>query len=400
MRPTTSIVAALSAFGISSCAEAQSFERSPKEAGFEPAFAEQTRAPLVSSDVETSMQTIADGLVHPWGIEVLPGDAGYLVTERPGRLRLVGRDGGLSEPISGVPEVVAEGQGGLLDVALAPDFDSSRRVYLSYAKPVGGGLSATAAAYGTLSDDMSALENVTDIFVQEPGSSVTMHYGSRIVFDGAGHVYVTTGEHSSDETRVYAQDLDKTYGKVVRLTLDGEVPEGNPFAGQDGAIPSIWSYGHRNVQGAMMREGELWTIEHGPRGGDELNRIEAGANYGWPVISYGIRYSGGPIGSGESSREGMEQPVYYWDPVIAPGGMLTYDADAFGEWQGDVFIGSLYPGGIVRLELSGDRVQAEERMRMELGRVRDVEIDSDGALLAITDKENGELVKITPGSSS
>ncbi|WP_081749571.1 PQQ-dependent sugar dehydrogenase [Roseivivax marinus] len=400
MRSRAILMAGVAALSAAACAQAQTFERGTKNADFEPAFDNQTRAPLVDSDVSMTVETLADGLVHPWGIEVLPDDAGYLVTERPGRLRVVARDGTLSEPISGTPEVVAQGQGGLLDVALAPDFAESRRIYLSYAKPVDDGLSATAAAYATLSEDMTALENLTDIFVQEPGSSVTKHYGSRVVFDGEGHVYVTTGEHSSDRTRVYAQDLDKTYGKVVRVTPEGETPEGNPFAGQEDAIDTIWSYGHRNVQGATMRDGQLWTIEHGPRGGDELNMVEPGLNYGWPVISYGIRYGGGDIGSGEAVREGMEQPVYYWDPVIAPGGMLSYDGSAFSDWQGDLLIGSLYPGGIVRLSLENDRVTEEERMHMDLGRVRDVEVDSDGGLLAITDYEDGRLVKITPAESS
>ncbi len=398
MRHLPRLLAAAAAFGAASCATAQDFERGPKNANFQPAFPEQTRAPLVASGVDATLTTVVGGLTHPWGIEVLPA-GGYLVTERAGRLRHVAADGTLSQPIAGTPEVLAKGQGGMLDVALAPDFERSRRVYLSYAKPLPGGESVTAAAYGRLSEDMTELTGVTEIFVQEPGSTVAKHYGSRIVFDGAGHVYITTGEHSSDKTRVYAQDLDKTYGKIVRLTLEGEVPQDNPFVGQDGAEPEIWSYGHRNVQGAMMRDGRLWAIEHGPRGGDELNLVEPGANYGWPVISYGIRYGGGPIGSGEAVREGMEQPVYYWDPVIAPGGMTTYDGSAFPAWQGDVFVGSLNPGGIVRLKLQGDRVAAEERLFMDLGRVRDVEVDSDGGLLAITDYGDGRIVKLVPGSS-
>ncbi|MGR3444553.1 MAG: PQQ-dependent sugar dehydrogenase [Thalassococcus profundi] len=380
-----------------SAACAQEFQRGDRNTALEPQNPSQFRAALKSSGITLEQEVIAEGLEHPWGIEVLP-EGGYLVTERPGRLRHVATDGTLSDPISGVPEVVAQDQGGLLDVALAPDFAESRRVYLSYAKPVGDGLSATAAAYGTLNQDMTALEDVTDIFVQSPGSTVDKHFGSRVVFDGDGHVYITTGEHSSPEYRVYAQDLDKTYGKVIRLTLDGEVPDGNPFVDQEGAMPEIWSYGHRNMQGAMMRDGELWTIEHGPQGGDELNKIEPGTNYGWPVISYGQNYSGTDIGEGIAAKDGMAQLVYFWDPVIAPGGMLTYEGDVFSDWQDDVFIGSLYPGGIVRLDLEDGTVVAEERLAMDLGRVRDLEVDSDGTLLAITDTDNGVLVRLSPQS--
>ena len=380
-----------------SAACAQEFQRGDRNTALEPQNPSQFRAALKSSGITLEQEVIAEGLEHPWGIEVLP-EGGYLVTERPGRLRHVATDGTLSDPISGVPEVVAQDQGGLLDVALAPDFAESRRVYLSYAKPVGDGLSATAAAYGTLNEDMTALEDVPDIFVQSPGSTVDKHFGSRVVFDGDGHVYITTGEHSSPEYRVYAQDLDKTYGKVIRLTLDGEVPDGNAFVDQEGAMPEIWSYGHRNMQGAMMRDGELWTIEHGPQGGDELNKIEPGTNYGWPVISFGQNYSGTDIGEGIAAKDGMAQPVYFWDPVIAPGGMLTYEGDVFSDWQDDVFIGSLYPGGIVRLDLEDGTVVAEERLAMDLGRVRDLEVDSDGTLLAITDTDNGVLVRLSPQS--
>ncbi len=378
---------------------AQTFERGPRNTDFPPAFNEQFRAPLVESDVTLATEVLASDLVHPWGIDVLPGDGGYLVTERPGRLRHVAEDGTLSDPISGVPEVVAQRQGGLLDVKVAPDFEDSRRIYMTYAKPVGDGLSATAAAYATLSEDMTALSDVTDIFVQQPGSTAAMHFGSRVVFDGEGHVFITTGEHSTQEYRVFAQDLDKTYGKIIRLTLDGEVPQDNPFVDDSDAVDSIWSYGHRNVQGATMIDGTLWTIEHGPQGGDELNKPEPGLNYGWPVVSYGEQYGGGIIGSGEASAEGMEEPVYFWDPVIAPGDMTLYEGEMFPEWQGDVFIGALVRGGLVRLSLENGMVVEEESLVRELGRVRDVTVDDDGSLLAITDFENGQIVRITNGSS-
>lgn len=376
---------------------AQEFERGARNTGFEPAFDAQFRAPLENSGISLAQTTIADGLEHPWAVAVLPENAGYLVTERPGRLRHIGPDGSVSDPITGLPRIEADNQGGLLDVKLGPDFAETRRVYFTYAKPVRRG-SATAAAYGTLNEDMTALTDVTDIFVQEPGVYDPMHFGSRIVFDGAGHAFVTTGERFTQENRVKAQDLDNTFGKVVRVTLDGETPDDNPFVDQRGAIDTIWSYGHRNPQGAMWRDGQLWTIEHGPQGGDELNLTEAGKNYGWPVVSYGEQYGGGEIGSGRASMDGMEEPDYFWDPVIAPGDMITYDGTLFEDWQGDVFIASLVRGGLVRLDLEDGTVQAEESLARDLGRVRDVDIGPDGALLVLTDFDDGALVRLTPDS--
>ncbi|MGR3321594.1 MAG: PQQ-dependent sugar dehydrogenase [Pseudooceanicola sp.] len=375
------------------------FTRGERNTDLEPAQAQQFRTELVSSGIETSRETVAGGLVHPWGIEVLPGDGGYLVTERAGRLRHVARDGTLSDPISGLPEVAAQKQGGLLDVALGPDFAEDRMIYWTYAKPVDDGF-ATAAARGVLNEDMTEVTGVEDIFVQEPAVPAPMHFGSRIVFDGEGHAFVTTGEHFTQEFRQYAQDLDTTFGKVVRINLDGTTPKDNPFVGDDSAIDTIWSYGHRNIQGAFMRDGELWTIEHGPKGGDELNLTEAGKNYGWPVISYGEQYSGQPIGSGEAVQDGMEQPVYFWDPVIAPAGMTIYEGEAFDAWQGDVLISSLYPGGLVRIEMEDGQVVAEERLARDLGRVRDIAVDYDGTLLVLTDFEDGQIVRISAGSNS
>ncbi|GGB08302.1 PQQ-dependent sugar dehydrogenase [Allosediminivita pacifica] len=380
-------------------AAAQTFERGERNTDFQPAFNEQFRAPLVESDVALATEEVAGDLVHPWGIDVLPEDGGYLVTERPGRLRHVAEDGTLSDPIAGVPEVLAERQGGLLDVKVAPDFADSRRIYMTYAKPLEDNLSATAAAYATLSEDMTELTDVTEIFVQAPGSTAPMHYGSRVVFDGEGHVFITTGEHSTQQYREFAQDLDKTYGKVIRLTLDGEVPEDNPFVDDEEAVDSIWSYGHRNMQGATMIDGELWTIEHGPQGGDELNLTEPGLNYGWPVVSYGEQYGGGIIGSGNASAEGMQEPVYFWDPVIAPGDMTVYEGEMFPEWEGDLLIGALVRGGLVRLSLEDGMVTEEESLVRDLGRVRDVTVDDDGSILAITDFENGQIVRITPAET-
>ena len=395
MLRTTALLALLS-----SPAAAQTFTWGERNTDFEPAFPEQFRAELVSSDAQLSTQTLAGGLVHPWGIAVLPNGAGYLVTERAGRLRHLSEDGTLSDPIAGVPEVLAVRQGGLLDVAVGPDFAEDRMIYMTYAKPLDGGKNATAAARAVLSEDLTELTEVEDIFVQNPPADPPMHFGSRIVFLPDGTAAITTGEHSSDATRDLAQDLETTYGKVVRLNLDGTVPQDNPFVGRDDAMDSIWSSGHRNVQGAVVApDGTLWTIEHGPAGGDELNRPEAGLNYGWPVISYGKRYDGGAIGTGESRMEGMEQPVYFWDPVIAPGGMMFHDGESFSEWNGDLLIGSLYPGGVVRLSLDeGGLVAEEERLLRDIGRVRDVEVLQDGSFLILTDFENGSVIRVSPKS--
>ena len=394
MRPL--VLVTLPLFALPLSAGAQGFTYGTRNTDFPPAFPEQTRAELVESDVSLKTETLAGGLDHPWGIATLPGDAGWLVTERAGRLRHLAPDGTLSDAIAGTPEVLPQGQGGMLDVALAPDFETSRTVLLTYAKPVEGG-SATAAARMTLSEDMSEVTEVEDIFVQNPPSPTTKHYGSRILMLPDGTVAITSGEHSSDAERPFAQDLDKTYGKVIRVNLDGSAPDDNPFVGEAEAVDTIWSYGHRNIQGAAVDDdGTLWTIEHGPKGGDELNAPEAGLNYGWPVISYGKRYSGGAIGSGEAVQDGMEQPVYFWDPVIAPGGMAFHSGDSFGEWNGDALIASLSPGGVVRLSLEDGRVVEEERLLRDMGRVRDVEVLEDGSFIILTDRDDGEVIHVTP----
>ena len=367
-------------------------EQGPANADFEPAFENQTRAPaLPDSAVTTS--TFAEGLANPWGIAELP-DGSFLVTERPGTLVRVSAGGEVSDPLSGVPEVDARDQGGLLDVAIADDFAETGTIFLTYAKRLEGG-TVTAAARATLQGD--GLTDVTEIFVQDPPSSVPKHYGSRVVPAGDGTVFITTGEHSSDATRDLAQDNSTTYGKVIRVNADGSVPPDNPFVGRDG-VDTIWSYGHRNIQGADIGpDGALWTMEHGPAGGDELNRPEPGLNYGWPVISYGIRYDGGPIGSGEAVMEGMEQPVYYWDPVIAPGGIGFYDGD-HADWQGDLFVAGLNPGALVRLKLEDGRVTGEERLLRDVGRIRDVEVLSDGDLLVLIDAAPGRIIRVSPGA--
>ena len=338
-------------------------------------------------------ETVAEGLNHPWALAFLP-DGRILVTERPGRLRIVGANGALSEPLGGVPEVAASGQGGLLDVAVDPAFAQNQLVYLSYAEPGDGGTAGTAVARGRLGD--GRLENVQVIYRQEPKVRSGGHFGSRLVFARDGMLFVTQGDRFSFRER--AQDLSQGIGKVVRIRPDGTIPPDNPFVGRAGARPEIWSYGHRNMQAAALHPetGQLWTVEHGARGGDELNHLEAGKNYGWPIITYGVDYSGARIGEG-TSREGMEQPVYYWDPVIAPSGMLFYTGDAYPGWKGSVIVGSLTPGALVRLTIENGRVTREERYLGDLrARFRDVQQGPDGLIYAVTDADDGKVLRIVP----
>ena len=347
-----------------------------------------------STEDEVRAETYATGLVHPWALAFLP-DGRLLVTERPGRLRLVGTDGALSAPLTGVPVVDAVGQGGLLDVALDPDFATNRLVYLSFAEP-DGDLAGTAVVRGTLS--ASGLENVTEIYRQRPKVRGNGHFGSRLVFANDGKLFITQGDRQNYRDR--AQDLTQGLGKFVRINPDGSIPADNPFVGRDDAQPEIWSYGHRNGQAAALdpATGQLWTVEHGARGGDELNHPERGKNYGWPVITYGRDYSGASIGEG-TEKQGMEQPVYYWDPVIAPSGMTFYTGDAIPGWKGSILIGSLTPGALVRLELRGGRVVKEARYLGELReRIRDVQQGPDGFVYVVTDNPKGRVLRIRPVS--
>ena len=335
---------------------------------------------------------VAVGLEHPWGVELLP-DGRFLVTERPGRLRVVNRDGRLSAPLTGVPEVYARGQGGLLDVALSPGFAQDRVVYLSFAERGSGG-AGTAVARGRLGE--RGLEDTQVIWRQQPKVDGSYnHWGSRLVFRPDGTLFVTLGDRFVHSER--AQDLSTTIGKIVRINPDGSVPRDNPFVGRAGALPEIWSYGHRNVQAAVLdARGELWTVEHGARGGDELNNPQPGKNYGWPVITYGVDYSGARIGFG-TAQPGMEQPVYYWDPVIAPSGATFYSGTAFPDWRGDLLVGSLRPGALVRLRIANGRVTVEERYLDELGeRIRDVREGPDGAIYLLTDSSRGRLIRVEP----
>lgn len=363
----------------------------------QPAFPGQTRAPKVAVPTAFTKTEIARGLEHPWGIEELP-DGRMLVTERPGRMRLVAADGTIGEPIGGIPAVDARNQGGLLDVALAPDFATSRRIFWSFSEPRGNDTNGTSVASGTLAEDGDSLGDVTVIFRQEPAWESTMHFGSRLVFAPDGNLFVTVGERSLEESRVFSQDVSTHLGKTLRIRPDGSVPDDNPFVGRADARPEVWSYGHRNLQSADVdATGRLWTVEHGPQGGDELNRPEPGKNYGWPIITYGEDYGGAPLGEGITQQEGMEQPLYYWDPVIAPSGMAFYSGALFSSWNGDILIGGLVAKSLVRLDLEADEVVAEEWL--DLGaRIRDVKQAADGSVLVLTDEDDGRILRLTPGA--
>jgi aldose sugar dehydrogenase len=346
---------------------------------------------FTSEDGPIRVVTVAEGLEHPWGLAFLP-DGRMLVTERPGRLRIVGTDGTLSAPLAGVPAVFAEGQGGLLDVALDPHFAQNQLVYLSYAEAEGD-VAGTAVARGRLGD--GRLEDVEVIFRQRPKVQGPNHWGSRLVFMPDGTLFVTLGERYQKER---AQRLNETLGKLVRINPDGTIPADNPFVGRADALPEIWSLGHRNVQGAALNPAtqRLWTIEHGARGGDEINIPEAGKNYGWPIITYGRDYSGEKIGEG-TAKAGLEQPIYYWDPSIAPSGATFYTGDKFPKWRGNLFVGALASQLLVRLELDGARVTHEERLLEDLGeRIRDVRTGPDGFLYLLTDNTDGRLLRIEP----
>src|SRR5690606_1635096 len=351
----------------------------------------QSPTPGSTPDVVRAV-TIAEGLEHPWGLDFLP-DGRMLVTERPGRLRIVTEDGQVSAPLAGVPTVLARNQGGMLDVAIDPDFEQNRYVYLTFSEPGEvNNTASTAVGRGRLTDN--GIEGFTVLYRQVPKVRSFGHYGSRIVFSEDGTMWVTAGDRQNQ--RPLVQDLSTGIGKIVRINRDGTVPSDNPFVGRDGALAGIWADGHRNLQGATTHPGtgRLWTVEHGARGGDELNHPEAGKNYGWPVITYGIDYNGTKIGEG-THKEGMEQPVYYWDPVIAPSGMTFYTGGRYPGWDGSLLIGSLTPGALVRLELDGDRVVKEERYLGEMNmRVRDVVQGPDGYLYIVNDAADGKVMRI------
>jgi len=359
------------------------------------AAAQMTKAPQQKSQRPITAETIARGLAHPWGLAFLP-DGRLLVTERRGRLRVVSRQGQASPPVAGVPEVYASGQGGLLDVALAPDFASSHWLYLSYAEPRGGGKNGTTVARGKFvaAGEGARLEDTQVIFRQEPAYASSHHFGSRLIFMPDGSLFVTAGERFSQ--RDEAQNASTHIGKLMRLQPDGAAYPGNPK--RPGWRAEVWSIGHRNVQAAALNpaSGKLWTVEHGARGGDEINIPEAGKNYGWPVISYGRNYDGSKIGVG-TQKPGLEQPVYYWDPSIAPSGATFYTGRLFPEWQGNLVVGALAGRALHRLVLDGDKVVGEEIMLSDLGaRIRDVRQGADGALWLLTDEEKGRVLRVVP----
>lgn len=375
----------------------------PERPDVQPAFAEQTDAPERISPFVSDPLLITRGLEHPWAVTVLPDSAGFLVTERPGRLRHITRDGIISQPITGVPDVFDMSQGGLLDVALATDFAESRTIYLSFAKPLMLMRSVTAVISARLTEDHSELTDITEIFEQSPPSRIPIHFGSRVVPAPDGTIWITTGERGGTPgLRGLAQDISTTYGAVIRVTADGDPAPDNPFVDDSGAVPERFTLGQRNIQGAALAPvtGELWTIEHGPRGGDELNLIEPGANYGWPIVSYGINYNGTEIGTGRAAHApDYVEPVYYWDPVIAPGGMEFYNLpqgdELFPEWSGDLLIAGLQARAIVRLSFEDGRVVEEERLAAGIGRVRDVAVDTNGSVLFVTDSDDGGLFRLT-----
>ncbi len=378
-----------------------------------PAFSGQTRACAVKSNVAFDVTVLAKGLNKPWAVEPLPnGD--FLITEKMGNLRIVSANGEVGQPIGGLlpvgaggvsstsgqgglPPIAARGQGGLLDVALSPNFDRDRTIFWSFSEQREGG-SGTSVARGVLTEDRANLEQVRIIFRAMPTYNNGLHFGSRLAFGPDNMLYITLGDRFDRPNRPKVQQLDNHLGKIIRINPDGSVPADNPFAKQSGAMPEIWTLGHRNIQSAAFDDqGRLWTVEMGPQGGDELNLVEKGKNYGWAVVTYGEEYSGDPVPGAVTARVGYEQPVYYWDPVIAPSGAQFYTGNAFPAWRGSLFVGALREQRLVRLVIKDNRVTGEEHLLTDRGqRIRDVRQGSDGALYVVTDQTNGELWKITP----
>ncbi|MGJ7902972.1 PQQ-dependent sugar dehydrogenase [Lysobacter sp. 1R34A] len=375
---------------LAACQRNQAAEAAPARA----APAKQATHQVKSELGEVRVTEIASGLEHPWAVALLP-DGGFLVTERPGRLRHVAANGAISAPISGVPAVWAEGQGGLLDVVLSPDFASSKRIYLSYAEPGDNGSAGTAVASATLGD--AALADVKVIYQQQPKLVGPNHFGSRLAFDNQGHIFITQGER---QQRMASQELDKLQGKLVRLNLDGSVPEDNPFVGRQDARPEIWSYGHRNMQSLAVdpRTGTVWEAEHGPRGGDEINLPQPGKNYGWPLITHGIDYSGLKISEAQGKEKpGLESPYHVWEKSPALSGMAFYTGQPGSAWNDSLFLGALADGSLIRLSLDGDKIVKEERLLKELDwRIRDVRVSADGKVYVLTDENEGKLLRLEP----
>ncbi|MEO6819334.1 MAG: PQQ-dependent sugar dehydrogenase [Ginsengibacter sp.] len=360
---------------------------------YKPAFAGQTRIAGVKTNAAYSGKVLAEGLQNPWGITSLP-DGRLLITERKGTMRIASQDGKLSAAITGLPGVNSNGQGGLLGLTIDPDFKNNRMVYFCFSEKMTDG-NLTAVGKGRLSDDEKTIENAQTIYRATPAFPSNLHYGGRVVFDKNGYLFVSTGERSDIKSRPQAQFLNSALGKVLRITKDGNPAPGNPFEKQAGARPEIYSYGHRNVQGLAINPatGDLWESEFGPRGGDEINWIKPGINYGWPTITYGIEYAGPKVGEGIQQKEGMEQPVYYWDPVISPSGITFYGSKAIPEWTNNLFVTGLNGNHIARLVIKSNKVVGEERLLAgEKQRWRDITEGKDGALYAVTDE--GRLYRI------
>lgn len=405
LRITALLLSAL-VFLSASCEEKKTNEEGPKEEilppveteqpnspQFKPAFEGQTRIAGVKTTTPYDVTVIADGLVKPWAVTSLP-DGRLVITEKGGTLRIATTDGEISTPIGGFPEVDDRSQGGLLDVAPAPDFNDSRMLFFTFAERTPQG-SLTAVGKGRLSNNETSIEEFRVIYRAIPYFNNSMHFGSRLVFDRQGNIFISTGERSDLATRPNAQKLNTAHGKVIHITTEGDPVPGNPFIGTGDALPEIYSYGHRNPQGLDIHPvtGELWLSEMGPRGGDEINLIKPGKNYGWPVITYGIEYNGNIIGEGITQKEGMEQPVYYWDPVLSPSGMAFYGSNVIPEWENNLFIGGLSSKHIARLVIRDNKVVGEERLLANEGqRFRDVADGHDGALYAVTDE--GRLYKL------
>lgn len=368
-------------------------ETNSPETDYKPAFPEQTRIKGITTEADYNASEFASGLDSPWGIAALPGGT-FAITEKGGTMRILDTEGNLSEEITGFPEVASAGQGGLLDVEASPQFSEDSMLYFTFSEPSDEG-TLTALGKGKLSEDQKTIEDFAVIYRALPYYESEGHYGSRIAIDSAGNLFISTGDRMSADNRMRTQELDNGHGKVLHITTEGEPVEGNPFVDTVDAQPEIYSYGHRNVQGLAIHPetGELWASEMGPRGGDELNHIQAGKNYGWPLVSYGVEYSGGAIGEGITEMDDTEQPVYYWDPVLAPSGMTFYSSDEIPEWKNNLFIGGLRAQHIARIVIEEGKVVGEERFLEDAGeRFRDLEMGQDGALYAITD--GGKVFRI------
>ena len=394
----------LAVAGAANIAAAQGVDpRPPNNPEQKPALPGQTDAPETKSNVAFDVVTVAEGLQNPWSLAFLPGGK-MLVTERPGRLRVVSADGTLSAAVAGMPAVFSRGQGGLLDVVLDPAFAKTNLIYWSFSEPQADGTNNTAVARGKFVDEATAprVDAVQVIYHQRPSLNSPLHFGSRLVFGRDGTLFITQGERSIIPGRMQAQKMDSGLGKIVRINADGSIPKDNPFVGKEGVLPEIWSFGHRNVQAATLHPttGELWESEYGARGGDEVNIARKGKDYGWPTIAYGIEYRGGPITGGMTQQAGMEQPLYYWDPIIGPSGMIFYTGTLFPAWQGNLFIGGHGTSDLVRLVIEGEKVVGEERLLKDLQpkpeRIRDVRQGPDGAIYMVTDSATGRIIKLVP----